>query len=132
MAGTAAAGAALRVLVVDDDRDFCEAAVLVLGVAGIEAEAVFDGDAALERLARGRFDAAIVDVMMPGKWGVDVVREWRASHGPSLPILMATGEQRAAGVCAGLMAGADEELFKSEAPGEMVRKLRRLWRERAH
>jgi DNA-binding response OmpR family regulator len=122
----------LKVLVVDDDRDFCEAAAMALAAEGIDAEAVFDGDAALDQLASGRFDAAIVDVRMPGKWGVDVVREWRASHGPSLPILMATGEERATGLCAGLMAGADEELFKSEADGEMVRKLRRLWKSRAH
>lgn len=122
----------VRVLIVDDDRDWCEAAMLALEGAGIGADAVHDGEAAIERLSRERYDAAIVDVQMPGRWGVDVVRELRESHGNAMPILIATGTPQATGVCAGLLAGADEELFKTESDVEMVAKLRKLWRERSH
>lgn len=121
-----------RVLIVDDDRDWCEAAQLLLETEGIISDAVHSGDAVMEQLASARYDAAIVDVQMPDRWGVDVVREVRLMLGVSLPIIIATGASAAAGVCAGLLAGADEEFYKSDPKEEMVGKLRRLWRERAH
>ena len=122
----------VRVLIVDDDKDWCEAAMLALDGEGIEADAVYGADDAIDRFARQRYDAAIVDVQMPGRWGVDVVRELRESHGDSFPIIIATAAPVAAGVCAGLIAGADEEFFKCDSNFDMVVKLRRLWRERAH
>ena len=122
----------VRVLIVDDDRDWCEAAQLVLETEGIKADAVHSGDDAVHRMARTRYDAAIVDVHMPGRDGVDVVRELRESHGDRLPIIIATGMPAAAGICAGILAGADEEFFKCDSNTDMVCKLRRLWRERAH
>lgn len=123
---------AVRVLIVDDDRDWCEAAQLVLELEGIAADTVFDGETAIRVFASGRYDAAIVDVQMPGRSGVDVVRELREMYGPNLPILIATGAPMAAGVCSGLLAGADDEFFKMDPSAEMVQKLRKLWRERAH
>lgn len=121
-----------RVIIIDDDADWCEAMSLVLETSGIGAVAVTDADAALARLARERFDAAIVDVHMPDRWGVDVVRELRAVHGESLPIVIATGALSADGVCAGLLAGADDEFFKCDPDDEIVLKLRRLWTDRLH
>lgn len=121
-----------RVLIVDDDQDWCEAAVIALETEGIDADAVHSGDAAIDRMSHESYDAAIIDVQMPGRWGVDVVRELRASHGADLPIIIATAAPAAAGVCAGLIAGADEEFFKCDPNGDMVQKLRRLWKERAH
>jgi DNA-binding response OmpR family regulator len=122
----------VQVLIVDDDKDWCEAATLVLESEGIHADAVHDGDAAITVLLRAKYDAAIVDVQMPDRWGVDVVRELRESHGWAMPIIIATGAPAAAGVCAGLLAGADDEFFKCDSNVEMVAKLRRLWKERAH
>lgn len=121
-----------RVLIVDDDHDWCEAAQLALETEGIAADAVHSGDAAVLRLGSRRYDAAIVDVQMPGRWGVDVVRELRERQGHEMPIIIATAAPAAAGVCAGLLAGADDEFFKCDSNDDMVRKLRRLWRERAH
>lgn len=122
----------VRVLIIDDDRDWCESAALALEGAGIGADMVHSGDAAIERLAHEKYDAAIVDVQMPGRWGVDVVRELRETHGDAMPIIIATAAPAAAGVCAGLLAGADEEFFKTETDLEMIAALRRLWRNRAH
>jgi two-component system OmpR family response regulator len=120
------------VLIVDDDKDWCEAASMALESEGIHADAVHSGDDAIQTLTHQRYDAAIVDVQMPGRWGVDVVRELRESHGLHLPIIIATAAPQAAGVCAGLMAGADDEFFKCDSNHDMVTKLRRLWRARAH
>lgn len=122
----------VRVLIVDDDRDWCEAAQLLLEEEGIHADAVHSGDAAIDVMETTRYDAAIVDVQMPGRWGVDVVRELRESHGAMLPIIIATAAPAATGVCAGILAGADDEFFKSDPQRDMVSKLRRIWRERAH
>jgi DNA-binding response OmpR family regulator len=122
----------VRVLIVDDDRDWCEAAQLVLESEGIHADAVHSGDAAIDVLENMRYDAAIVDVQMPDRWGVDVVRELRESHGTQMPIIIATAAPAASGVCAGLLAGADDEFFKCDSNRDMVSKLRRIWRERAH
>lgn len=121
-----------RVLIVDDDKDWCEAAQIALESEGIEAHAVHDGESAFDRLEHDRFDAAIIDVQMPGTDGVTVVKVLRQEHGDGMPILIATAAPRASGVCAGLLAGADEEFFKCDSNTDMVAKLRRLWRERAH
>jgi two-component system OmpR family response regulator len=120
------------VLIVDDDRDWCEAAQIALEVEGIFADAVHTGDAAVDLLVGTHYDAAIVDVQMPGRGGVDVVRELRDVLGPQLPIIIATAMPAAAGVCAGLLAGADDEFFKCDPNEDIAIKLRRLWRARAH
>lgn len=124
--------AGARVLIIDDDVDWSEAAILALEDHGIHAEAVHTADEGLERLSRVNYDAAIVDVLMPDRWGVDLVRELRQTYGDSLPIIIATGALAADGVCAGLLAGADDELFKVDAKAELVPKLRRLWESRLH
>lgn len=121
------AGRTPRVLVVDDDADWREAAVLALEEAGIAAESVADGEAALLALAQGGFDGAVIDVQMPGRDGVSVVRALRESHGDGLAVLIVTAAPAAAGVCAGLLAGADEEHFKCDPSDDLVAKLRRVW-----
>lgn len=121
-----------RVLVVDDDRDWCEAAALALEGDGITVDRVHSGDEAMRALDRRGYDAAIIDVHMPGRWGVDVVRDLRGLHGEAMPILIATAAPAAAGVCAGLLAGADEAFFKSDPDQTLAQTLRRLWRRRAH
>lgn len=125
-------GVSLRVLIIDDDRDWCEAAAAALEGEGIGADCVYDAAGTEERLGEHRYDAAIVDVLMPDRSGVDVVRELRENYGHHMPILIATGASVASGVCEGLLAGADEEFFKFDSDRVMVAKLRRLWRSRAH
>lgn len=121
-----------RVLIIDDDVDWSEAAVLSLEENGIQAHAVHTADDALKVLSRERYDAAVVDVLMPDRWGVDLVRELRQTFGDSLPIIIATGALAADGISAGLLAGADDELFKVDAKAELIPKLRRLWESRLH
>lgn len=122
----------VRVLIVDDDRDWSEAAALALEDEGIGSDLIHSGNEAVGALERRGYDAAIVDVYMPGRWGVDVVRELRERYGPSMPILIATAAPAAAGVCAGLLAGADEEFFKCDSNRQLVQKLFRIWKNRAH
>lgn len=65
-------------------RPFPRALCAILRKNNYEADAVFDGDAALEYLLSGNYDGAILDIMMPGADGIDVLRRLRA-HGSDLP-----------------------------------------------
>lgn len=116
-----------RVLVVDDDASWRELAVTALEEAGIEADGAESGEAALAALARDHYDGAVVDVHMPGRDGISVVRSIRAEYGNRLALLIATAMPEADGVCRGLLAGADEEHFKLDSPREMVGKLQRAY-----
>lgn len=131
-APTLSSAPARLVLVVDDDRDWCEAAALTLEGAGIAVDRACSGDEAMRALKRRGYDAAIVDVHLPERSGVEVVRELRHLHGDTMPILIATAAPAAAGVCAGLLAGADEAFFKSDPDLTLAQTLRKLWRQRAH
>lgn len=121
-------GQGARVLIVDDDVDWAEAVVLALEDEGIEALAVHSASEALRLLQGEIFHAAVIDVLMPDRWGVELVFELRQTVGDSLPIIVATGALSADGVAAGLLAGADDELFKVDARAELLPKLRRLWK----
>jgi len=67
-----------RVLVVDDEPDIARLIAEQLRPFGVEAETAHSGDEALERLREGRFDAMTLDVLMPGRSGIDVLRAIRA------------------------------------------------------
>ena len=77
-----------RVLLVDDDVELCEMLCTYLVNEGFEVDAVHDGDAGLERGLSGRYDLIVLDVMMPGRGGFDVLRGLRPKV--STPVLMLT------------------------------------------
>ncbi|WP_224363435.1 response regulator [Hyalangium versicolor] len=71
-----------EVLVVDDVRDVAEATVEGLRLCGVRAEAVYDGDAAVERMRSGSVDICVVDLVMPGMTGPEVVERLRGVGQP--------------------------------------------------
>src|SRR5687767_6916837 len=77
-----------KVLIIDDDDELCELVTEYLSVEGFEVESMHDGEAGLERARSGKYDLAILDVMMPKKNGFDVLRELRQTS--RLPVLMLT------------------------------------------
>jgi CheY-like chemotaxis protein len=76
------AALAPEVLVVDDSPDVAEATVEGLRLCGVRAQAVFDGDEALERMRTGKIDVCVVDLVMPGMTGAQVVERLRGSGQP--------------------------------------------------
>jgi DNA-binding response OmpR family regulator len=82
-----------RVLVVDDDPDIVEMMTLALESAGLQASGALSGEAALELLAGGDFDFVLLDVRMPGRDGIAVARELRATR-PALRVALMTGFAR--------------------------------------
>jgi DNA-binding response OmpR family regulator len=81
---------AIRVLVVDDERDFLEALVARLELRGMEVRGVTSGDEALETLAERSFDVVVLDIKMPGMDGIDVLRAIRREHAGTA-VLVLTG-----------------------------------------
>lgn len=117
----------MSILVVDDDLGLRKALRRVLASHGFAVEVAEDGDEALERLRAHRFDAVVLDVVMPGSDGVEVCRRLRAG-GKELPVLMLTARYAVPDRVAGLEAGADDYLVKPFANEELVARLRALLR----
>jgi two-component system, OmpR family, response regulator MprA len=117
----------VSILVVDDDAGLRKALKRVLASHGFAVEVAEDGDEALARLRTQRFDAIVLDVVMPGSDGMEVCRRLRAD-GDQLPVLMLTARYAVPDRVAGLEAGADDYLVKPFANEELVARLRALLR----
>ncbi len=117
----------MAILVVDDDARLRRALRRVLVSQGFDVEVAEDGDAASQRLRAGSFDLVVLDVMMPGRDGIDVCQRLRAA-GDHLPVLMLTARDAVRDRVAGLEAGADDYLVKPFANEEFVARVRALLR----
>jgi DNA-binding response OmpR family regulator len=101
-----------RILVVDDEPPLRELVVVTLG-AGYACDEAASGDAALELLREGRYDMVMLDVMMPGRSGIDVLREMRSDEAlRDIPVVVMSAWQSSQDVDAVLAAGADGFLAK--------------------
>ena len=116
-----------RLLLVDDDESIRTSLRRALGFEGYLVETADDGDAALIALRGADFDAVLLDVMMPGRSGLDVARAMRA-EGDSTPVLMLTARHEVTDRVAGLDAGADDYLPKPFALDELLARIRALLR----
>src|SRR5690349_21987915 len=102
-----------RVLVVEDEAHLAQGLRFNLEAEGYEAEVVGDGEAATERLLgqQEKFDAVVLDIMLPGKDGFSVVSELRSARN-YVPVLMLTARGRPEDVLKGFASGADDYLPK--------------------
>jgi two-component system response regulator MprA len=115
------------VLLAEDDRAIRHALERALTLEGYRVTAVADGVEALEQAHRTPPDVLLLDVMMPGKDGLQVCRELRA-EGDRTPILMLTALVETADRIAGLDAGADDYVVKPFDVEEVFARLRALLR----
>jgi two-component system response regulator MprA len=118
-----------RILVVDDEPAVQQALSRAFALEQYAVAVANDGGAALEALADERFDAIVLDVMMPGVSGLEVCRRLRAS-GDRSPVLMLTARDAIDDRVAGLDAGADDYLVKPFALRELMARMRALLRRR--
>jgi two-component system, OmpR family, response regulator MprA len=116
-----------RVLIADDDRAIRESLARALELEGYAVTVAGDGVEALSTARRDRFDALVVDVMMPGVDGLAVCRVLRAD-GDRTPVLMLTARVETADRVAGLDAGADDYMPKPFDLDELLARLRALLR----
>ena len=111
-----------RVLVVDDDAALAEILTAVLHNAGFAPRVCPTGDQALAAFRDFRPDVVLLDLMLPGKDGIDVCREIRAESG--VPIVMLTAKSDTIDVVVGLESGADDYVAKPFKPKELVARIR--------
>ena len=118
---------ALKILYAEDTVDLNRAVSVVLEHEGLEVTTCYDGIQASEALASQVFDLVILDIMMPGKSGIDVLREMRAT-GDVTPVILLTAKAEVDDRVDGLMAGADDYLPKPFAMKELVARVHSLAR----
>jgi two-component system response regulator MprA len=117
----------LAILVVDDDAGLRKALRRVLTANGFEVEEAAGGAEALAELRSRSFDLVVLDVMMPGRDGIEICEQLRA-EGDGLPVLMLTARDAVRDRVVGLEAGADDYLVKPFANEELVARIRALLR----
>ena len=107
-----------KILIIDDDEELCELVSEYLGVEGFQTEVVNDGIQGLEAALTGKYEIAILDVMLPKMNGFEVLRNLRAKS--ALPVLMLTARGEDMERIVGLETGADDYLPKPFNPRELV------------
>jgi DNA-binding response OmpR family regulator len=115
-----------NVLVIDDDPGLAGLLAEYLGGRGLRVETAEDGPSGLERLAGGGIDLVVLDVMMPGMDGFDVLREIRRQG--ALPVIMLTARGEDLDRIIGLELGADDYLSKPFNPRELLARIHAVLR----
>ena len=115
-----------RLLLIDDDLRFCRLISEYLKGFGYDLTVVHNGADAIRSAAEGRWQAVILDVMLPGADGFEVLKKLRESS--SVPVLMLTALGDEADRIVGLELGADDYLPKTASPRELLARLRALMR----
>ena len=116
----------MRILLIDDDVEFCELMARFLSSEGFDVESAHDGITGLETIQSGAYDLVVLDIMMPGKNGMDVLRELRQSS--NLPVIMLTARGEEMDRIIGLELGADDYIPKPCNPRELSARIRAVLR----
>ncbi len=115
-----------RLLIVDDDEKLCRLIRAYLEPLGYTLDASHDGVSGLTRAVSGDYAAVLLDVMLPGRNGLDVLQEIRRSS--DVPVLMLTALGDEGDRIAGLEIGADDYLPKTFSTRELLARLRAVLR----
>lgn len=117
----------MKVLIVEDDTKLAQALGRILEESDYTVDMVHDGTTGRDWAVIGDYDAIILDVMMPGMDGYEVVREIRYAN-VDTPVLMLTARGSVSDKIAGLDHGADDYMTKPFSPAELMAHLRALMR----
>jgi two-component system response regulator CpxR len=118
--------AAIRILIIDDDAELCQLIADYLGPMGFQVTSEHDGIHGAERALAEPWHAIILDVMMPGCDGFEVLRRIRAKT--KVPVMMLTGRGEEVDRIVGLEMGADDYLPKTFSSRELLARLRAVLR----
>src|SRR5580658_429884 len=125
----AAKNSGTRLLIIDDDRALCRLIRDYLEPLGYEVTAAHNGPDGLERGLHEGWSAVILDVMLPGMNGFELLKRLRAKS--NVPVLMLTARGEEADRIAGLEVGADDYLPKTFSSRELLARLRAVTRRAA-
>ena len=119
----------MRLLVAEDQKDLNDIITKTLTRNHYTVDSCFDGQEALDYLDMAEYDAVILDIMMPKKNGLEVLKSLRAS-GSAVPVLLLTARDSISDRVTGLDAGADDYLVKPFAFEELLARIRVMLRKR--
>ncbi|MFV0528217.1 MAG: response regulator transcription factor [Lachnospiraceae bacterium] len=117
----------MRLLLAEDERELSNATAAVLRHHKYSVDTVYNGTDALDWALSENYDALILDIMMPGLTGLEVLEQLR-SKGYHLPVLLLTAKTQIEDRIAGLDLGADDYLPKPFAMGELLARIRAMTR----
>jgi DNA-binding response OmpR family regulator len=112
----------LKVLLVDDEEEFVTTLAERLELRGLQAQAALNGEAALQMIEADTPEIVILDVMMPGIGGFEVLRRIKAQH-PQLPVILLTGRGSEKEGVKGMQLGAFDYLMKPLNIEELIKKM---------
>ncbi len=117
----------MKLMLAEDEPGLSRALTAILQHSDYEVDTALDGLTALEYLLANDYDAAILDIMMPGMDGIEVLKCTRAA-GKRLPIIMLTAKSEVSDKVEGLDAGANDYLTKPFAAKELLARIRAMTR----
>jgi len=118
-----------HILVVDDEADLVELVSYNLKKEGFAVDTASDGETALSKVKKGKYDLIILDLMLPGIQGIELCRTLRAGMKTSgIPIIMLTARSEEVDKILGLEMGADDYMTKPFSPRELVARVKAVLR----
>ncbi|ACV63507.1 two component transcriptional regulator, winged helix family [Desulfofarcimen acetoxidans DSM 771] len=111
-----------RILIIEDDLHIAELERDYLQLNGFKADIVQDGVQGLKKALPGNYDVIIVDLMLPGKDGYEIIREIREKL--DVPVVVVSAKDEDVNKIRGLEYGADDYLTKPFSPGELVARIK--------
>jgi len=118
-----------HILVVDDEADLVELVSYNLKKEGFNIDSALDGETALTKLKKGRYDLVVLDLMLPGIQGMELCRILRNDpKTEALPIIMLTAKGEEVDKILGLEMGADDYVTKPFSPRELVARVKAVLR----
>lgn len=122
-------GISKHILVVDDEADLVELVTYHLKKEGFIVDSAFDGETALKKIRKGKYDLIILDLMLPGIQGMELCRILRNDpKTSSLPIIMLTAKGEEVDKILGLEIGADDYITKPFSPRELAARVKAVLR----
>jgi DNA-binding response OmpR family regulator len=112
----------LKILLVDDEEEFVTTLAERLELRGLQAQAALNGEAALQMIEADTPEIVILDVMMPGIGGFEVLRRIKSQH-PQLPVILLTGRGSEKEGVKGMQLGAFDYLMKPLDIEELIKKM---------
>lgn len=111
-----------RILIIEDDLDIAELERDYLQLNGYKTEIVQDGLAGLKKAASAQYAAVVVDLMLPGKGGFEIIKEIRKNQ--EIPVIVVSAKTEDIDKIRGLDVGADDYLTKPFSPAELVARIK--------
>ncbi len=119
----------MRLLLAEDEKDLADALTVILKHNNYSVDAVYNGLDAYDYMRAENYDGVILDIMMPGMNGIEVLKKIRA-EGNGVPVLILTARAEIDDRVEGLDAGADDYLTKPFAAKELLARIRAITRRR--